>query len=138
MDDAAILRILVIDDERLIGRALQRALSPPDEVVFCEDAQEALDLVAAGQHFDLVLCDLAMPGMNGADVFERICSRWPALRPRFVLMTGGATNPVTQRFLDEALTPLLSKPIDFVVLRALLEQIRLGHDPAPPPVTGGG
>jgi two-component system, NtrC family, sensor kinase len=57
-------RVLVIDDEPVMHRVMVRALRDY-EVIVQADAREALALLAAGNAFDAILCDLNMPGMNG-------------------------------------------------------------------------
>ena len=57
-------RILVIDDEPLIGVIVQRALRTLD-VSACTDAHEALAAIRGGRRYDVILCDLMMPAMTG-------------------------------------------------------------------------
>lgn len=123
------LRVLIVDDEPMIGRALERALSPVDDVTVVNSAFDALAFFEAGREFDLVLCDLSMPGMSGAGLYDQVAERWPLLLPRFVIMTGGASTDSTRAFLERSSVPRLDKPIDMARLRALLDRRRAS--PAP-------
>lgn len=119
------LRILIIDDELAIGRALQRAVAEVDDrVVVCERAQAALDLLEDGHDFHLILCDLSMPGMTGAELYDRIATRWPGLEQRILIMTGGAASDSTRAFLARSYVRRIDKPIDLGALRALLQRMR--------------
>lgn len=94
------LRVLVIDDEPLIGRALKRSL-PEHDVTYEERGDRAVARVQDGEEFDVVLCDLTMPGTDGLTVLDAIAAASPRLASRMVLMTGGAS--------DEALTAIAAR-----------------------------
>jgi signal transduction histidine kinase len=104
-------RVLVVDDEALIGRALARILAKED-VVTVEDARKALALVEQAPAFDVVLCDLMMPGMSGPEFYRAACRARPELEQRFVFMTGGAFTDVGNDFLESLGGRVLYKPFD--------------------------
>jgi CheY-like chemotaxis protein len=84
------MKILVLDDEATIGRAIQRRIRR-DHVVHCEtDPERAIEWVGAvagtDARFDVVLCDYNMPKLTGLDVAEAL--RTLVEPPAFVLMTG--------------------------------------------------
>ncbi len=115
------MRVLVVDDEPLILRALSRQLVG-HEVTVTEDADEAIAL-AADRPFDLILCDLIMPRVSGIDVYERLSHDRPGVETRIVFMTGGAFTPTAHDFLERVDNRCLTKPIDRGELRALVQQI---------------
>jgi len=76
-------RILVIDDDEIIGRVIARALGRHD--VVCEtDPRTALARIASGEWFDLVLCDMRMPGLSGMQVHAEIAATMPSVLDRLV------------------------------------------------------
>jgi signal transduction histidine kinase len=103
------LRILVVDDDPMVRRMLDRMLH--EHVV--ESAASVDDGVAAlgRSDFDLVLCDVMMPDRTGADMHRELRERWPSLLPRVVYMTGGVFTPALQTFLDQPSIRRLDKPI---------------------------
>jgi signal transduction histidine kinase len=103
-------RVLVIDDEPMIGTTVTRVLAERHDVVAVQHAQEAFDRLAAGESFDLVLCDLLMPNISGPEVHDTFVSRWPSLLPRLVFISGGAFGTESVAFLKRTLCPLLYKP----------------------------
>jgi len=103
------LRVLIVEDEPPIARALERLLGR-HSVVRADDGGAALALLEARADFDLVLCDLMMPRVSGADLYARVAERWPALARRFVIMTGGALTPDSREFLARFPGPVLGKP----------------------------
>jgi PAS domain S-box-containing protein len=113
-------RILVVDDEPFVTRALQRSLSPEHEVATVNGARAALKLLDQGSRFDLILCDVMMPGMTGMDLYAELSRCAPDQAQRVVFMTGGAFTPRALSFLQEVPNPKLSKPLDLRALRALV------------------
>jgi len=113
-------RILVIDDEPLIGRVIRTALSGEHEVSVVQRAADALNLLEIDQTFDLVLCDVVMPDLSGPELYATIAKRWSHLTGRLVFMTGGAFTPGTLDFLARVPTRVLSKPFTVDRLRGLV------------------
>ena len=65
------VRILVVDDDVAVGSSLRRSLRDYD-VVLLDGADGALARVAAGARFDVILCDLMMPVMNGWSLYSEL------------------------------------------------------------------
>src|SRR5690606_17161169 len=61
-------RVLIVDDEASLVRAYRRVLGRNHEVVGAYGGEEALRLLARDDHFDLILCDLMMPRVDGVGV----------------------------------------------------------------------
>ena len=68
-------RILVVDDDPSVRRAMLRVLRNHDVTTAC-DGREALELIAA-ESWDVVLCDLMMPDVDGIEVFAVVADKWP-------------------------------------------------------------
>jgi CheY-like chemotaxis protein len=115
-------RILVIDDEPLIGRVVRTALSTEHDVEVVVHATDGLAMLEKGMTFDLILCDLAMPEVSGPAVFEAISQRWPSLLPHLVFMTGGAFTPSLAAFLEQPSIQVLSKPFRVEDLRRVARE----------------
>lgn len=115
-------RVLVVDDEALIGRALARILAK-EEVVTVEDARKALALLEQAPAFDVVLCDLMMPGLSGPEFYRAACRGRPELEARFVFMTGGAFTEVGNDFLEGMGGRVLYKPFDPARVIACVQEV---------------
>jgi PAS domain S-box-containing protein len=109
-------RVLVIDDEPLVARSLARLLAAHDVTVLTS-AVEVLTRASAGERWDVVLCDLMMPEMDGMELEQRLSVEAPDLVPRIVYLTGGAFTDRARQFLGAG-RPHLEKPISPTVLRA--------------------
>ncbi len=112
-------RILIIDDEPEVARAMGRALRG-HAVTLAHDGAAGLEQMRQ-QTFDLVICDLMMPQMTGMEVFQRVSSDLPEQLPRLVFMTGGAFSDAGYVFLTELTTGYLEKPFDQAGLRRFVE-----------------
>ncbi len=110
-------RILLIDDEPAILRAIERQLRRRAQIVTYADPEEGLR-AALIEPFDLILCDLNMPGLSGTEIAEELARKNPTARERLVIMTGSLEID-----LD---VPTLRKPIE----RAVLAQLVDDWDPA--------
>ena len=116
-------RILVVDDEPFVGAMVRRMLGSDHDVVAVGSGKEAVDLLASGTYFDVVLCDLMMSGMTGMDVFANIERDVPHFADRFGFITGGAFTPRAREFLENGSHKLLRKPFDARSLRAFVRTI---------------
>ena len=127
-------RILVVDDDRMLADTLREmlraSLGGDVEVEIATSGARAAALFEAGAVFDLVLCDLVMPGMGGIELYRTLERSGSPMAARLVLVTGGAFTEATATFLAQARIPRLNKPFDLAQLRALLAAT-LGT--APPP-----
>jgi CheY-like chemotaxis protein len=132
-------RVLVIDDEPFLGDAVRRVLGGEHQVVAVTDAAEALSRLQGGERYDVVLCDLMMPGMDGIELHRRLSAQLPEEAARLVFITGFAVTARVEAFFRRASNLLLEKPLDLDALRALIERrIRepSGRDSAAPSSAG--
>jgi len=113
-------RILVVDDEAMIAKAVQRTLSAEHEVVTVGSAGEALKRIDAGEGFDVILCDLMMPQMTGMDLHAELSRVATEPADRMIFLTGGAFTARARAFLDETPNQRIEKPFDPLHLRALI------------------
>ncbi|AEI65826.1 PAS domain S-box protein [Corallococcus macrosporus] len=119
-------RLLVVDDEPLVCTALGRTLRPHHDVTLSTRAQEALERIEAGERFDVVFCDLMMPGMSGMDFYSALQARHPEQARRVIFLTGGAVTPQARAFLESVPSPHLEKPFAGRELLSLIQE-RLAH-----------
>ncbi len=113
-------RILIVDDEPSIGRALARALRDSHEVVVLERAADALAAIVAGTRYDVILCDLMMPEMTGDQLHAALVDAAPEQAAVMIFVSGGAVTNSARSFLDAVPNPRLEKPFELATLHALL------------------
>jgi PAS domain S-box-containing protein len=109
-------RLLVIDDDPGVARALRRALLQRDVTV----AIGGLAGIAAleKERFDVVLCDVMMPDVTGMDVHRRLRELRPGAERTIVFVTGGTFSEEARAFLQAIPNARLSKPFEFEDVRA--------------------
>ncbi len=120
-------RVLVVDDEGLLGAAIVRGLSATQEVRAVTNAKDALALFAAGERFDVVLSDLMMPEMTGMDFYEQLSKTMPDQAGRMIFMTGGAFTEQAASFIERFPKRVVAKPLDLSELRRLIDQQLRSH-----------
>ncbi len=110
-------KILIVDDDPLflaaMGRMLKGAHAVSTEVLASAVAQR---LHAEGP-FDLILCDLHMPQVDGPGLHRLICERFPHYRTRFVFFTGGLVTQAEMGFWSRPDVPRVWKHLRPEVMR---------------------
>ncbi len=128
-------RVLLVDDEPLVRLAVARVLAKSCDVAVAADGREALECLSAEpEAYDAVLCDLAMPDIDGPELYRQVCKNLPQLRERFVFLTGGAFTAESRAFVAASRAKIVSKPARRV---ELVEAIR-GVSARPPVDAGRG
>jgi CheY-like chemotaxis protein len=116
--------VLVVDDEQVVRLVLRRFLQRSGwTVIEAESAEQALALLNEVAMPELVICDLNLPGLSGADLCLRIAERQPALASRLVLTSGdpaSAARDLGRAALD---CPILGKPFSLVDLERMVESV---------------
>lgn len=115
------LRVLVVDDQVRFATLLPRLL-PRHSVIFEQTGEAALSRLAAGEHFDVLLCDVMMPGMDGPTLHRRLVAEWPELARRTLFVTGGAFEGGARAYLQSAGQPVLQKPYERRALVRAIEE----------------
>jgi PAS domain S-box-containing protein len=114
-------RILLVDDDRIVRSSLQRVLELRHVVVAASSGERALELLAE-RSYDLVLCDLIMPGVDGMRVYAETRLRSRDQADRFVFLTGGTNSVEAREFLRTVPNPRAYKPLDADEILALVDQ----------------
>jgi len=116
-------RILVIDDERSIRNTLKDILEYEKyEVELAEDGAKALEKVK-GAEFDIVLCDIKMPGMDGLEVLVKLSEMTPDTP--VVMISGHGNIDTAVESIKKGAYDYIEKPLD---LNRLLITIRNAMD----------
>jgi len=120
--DAA-LRVLIVDDEPLIGTTLKVLLADEHDVEVASSGEAAQKLLTDDPGYDVILCDLMMPGVSGMDLFAWLASESPDLATRMVFMTGGVFTDEARVFLEGIPNARVEKPFDHDVLLQIIRDL---------------
>ncbi len=118
-------RVLVVDDEPIIGRSVARILQQ-HEVDVATSAAAALQLVST-HTYDVIICDLMMPDLTGMDLQAALEKDYPQASTRMVFMTGGAFTPRAQAFLHTHPHAHLAKPFTRAALTKAVADVLERH-----------
>jgi len=111
------IRVLVVDDEELVRRPMLRFLTKRGaEVREAGDGAMALDNIRAGFEPDVIVADLRMPRMDGAEFYERLLEEWPALAERVLFLSGDITQLAGRGLAEIPRERVLVKPLELVEL----------------------
>jgi two-component system cell cycle sensor histidine kinase/response regulator CckA len=103
-------RVLVVEDEPALATAVKEAFADAGFVVDrAADGEEGLARVAQ-HHYDLIVCDLKMPRVDGIRFYRAMTAATPALARRVIFVTGDVAGTDAERFLEESGCRWLSKP----------------------------
>jgi nitrogen-specific signal transduction histidine kinase len=115
-------RVLVVDDDPLVAEAVRQALATESEVVVAPSGPEALALLAIGESFDAIFCDLMMPEMDGMRFYDEVSYVAGAVTEVIAFLSGGVDDAATEVFLARTGRPVLEKPFDPEGLREYVRE----------------
>jgi signal transduction histidine kinase len=103
-------RALVVEDEQALGEAVAAALADegfrPDRA---SDGEEALTKLRE-RHYDVIICDLKMPKVDGMAFFREVSAKMPHVARRLIFVTGDVAGTEAERFLEECGCRWVAKP----------------------------
>lgn len=115
--------ILVVDDEVDVGElACEILIKAGYQAVFADRALDAIQLLES-KNFDVILCDMNMPSMDGRGFYEYLDANRPELISKLAFITGDTMGSGSQGLLRESKRPYLEKPVSPDELRTLVEQL---------------
>gem|GEM_PF-1328710 len=113
--------ILVIDDEVATAKALVRLFHRDGHSVdTAADGHLALAQLQK-RPYDLILCDLRMPKLDGPGLYRSLAQDQPQLLSRFIFVTGDTLSPVAKAFLEDSQAPYLVKPFHAEEVRRVVQ-----------------
>lgn len=116
-------RVLIVDDEPLIGTTLKVLLADEHDVTVAKSGSEAREVLQKDPGYDVILCDLMMPEVSGMELFAWLCTEAPKLSKRMIFMTGGVFTEEARAFLASVPNDRIEKPFDHDELRRRIRAI---------------
>ena len=122
--------ILVIDDEPEIAQTMSDILGADGHRIEVTDSGAAALRLLAERDFDVILCDLRMPDLDGQGLYEALKERRPQILDRIAFVTGDTFGRKAAEFLAETGLPHLEKPFTPDEVRRIVERIAGSAAPA--------
>ena len=113
-------RVLVVDDEPDIRKVVKMTLEKSGyEVLEAENGEKAIEVINSGENrllLDVVICDIRMPKINGAEAVSYFRSNYP--RVPLIVLTGFPDADMATSFLRQGVVDYLLKPVEGEKLRS--------------------
>ena len=115
--------ILVIDDEPSMIRAIAALLRRDGYLVgTASNGRYALTQLQE-RDYDVILCDLHMPDLDGPAFYALLACQYPALRQRVIFLTGDTRGEASRTFLTQSGRPWLRKPSSITTIRRAIQDV---------------
>ena len=113
----------MVDDEPTILAFLKKVLGGEGyDVATVSSGEEALGMIK-NERYHLILCDIKLPGLSGAEIYEQIEKIAPSLQKRVIFITGDVIGAGTEAFLKKTKSPYVTKPFDIARLKEEVRRI---------------
>lgn len=117
-------RVLVIDDEPIIRKAVRKTLERAGyDVLEAEDGEAAIEVINEGENrlvLDAVICDIRMPKINGLDAISYFRRSYPHVP--VIVLTGYPDTDLAVSLMREGVVDYLVKPVDAARLTSAVER----------------
>jgi signal transduction histidine kinase/ActR/RegA family two-component response regulator len=109
-------RILVVEDEAQIRQLFEEVIrSAGHDVQTAADGRVALEMLDR-ENFDLIITDVKMPEISGAEFYAELKRKGAALEQRLIFVTGDLMNSETMQFIESTGRAWLGKPFDITAI----------------------
>ncbi len=113
-------KILIVDDEQEILKLFTDILDIlGHKAVTARSGSQAMERLSEDE-YDLIICDMKMPGFGGEELYNHISVSQPKLAERIIFVTGDTVNPETQSFLQSTGNPYIGKPFRLEEIRRIM------------------
>ena len=114
------MKILVVDDERIVLESCRRVLGESYDVSLAKSADEALEAMSRDA-FSLILLDIKMPGKDGMTLMRQVKDKWPEIP--VIIMSGYVTNETMREVAETDAATFLAKPFTPEELLQAVQQV---------------
>ena len=117
-------KILIIDDSLIIREMLQEILSEEGYLVDAADNGETGTRMALDNDYDMIICDVLMPRMNGLETVREVIQAKPTSK---IVLTDSFPDKLAKQAREEGAITCLQKPFDVNELRRIIRQTIAGE-----------
>jgi DNA-binding response OmpR family regulator len=125
------IKTLFVDDDWTLLRAYRSTMSADLQAEFLTSGEEAAQRILSDSRPDIVVCDIVMPFVTGADLYGRAVAADPSWQERFLFLTGARSTRVVIDFMNEHEGQVLFKPVPSNRLLDAILQLESRATPRP-------
>lgn len=119
-------RILIVENERLLGKSLCKCLSGDEREIYLSDSAESalqtIEEVQSGEErIDVILTDMVLPDMNGVEFYREVRRISPDTVG--IMMTAKISNGLEDEISETGFHYLINKPFDIDEIREMIENV---------------
>lgn len=119
---AGVKRILIVEDEPVIGEVCRRTLAGEAFEVDIAVSGRVAQGMLGEKDYDLILTDIRMPEVGGKQLYQWISDKYPGLAKRVIFITGDVMGGGTHSFLELSGRPYLLKPFTPEELKTIVSE----------------
>lgn len=120
------IRILVIDDEEVMGYLIRRVLEDFGyQMDWVKDCQSAWEKIRT-HYYHVIISDYRLPGMTGEAFYERLIEHDRQLARKMIFISGDTVNRQTLTFFKRTRLPYFSKPFPLDELKKAIQNLVAG------------
>jgi CheY-like chemotaxis protein len=117
-------KVLMLEDEPIIGRAVSRALAMHGyDVEVALNGLIAKEKIDAQTQYEFIICDIKTPVMNGIQLFEYLLQEHHRLADHIIFTSGDSLGIITREFVEKVKKPFLSKPYTPAQLLTMIGEV---------------
>lgn len=120
-------RVLILDDEEIICRLLDRFLGREFDITTCH--QSPRDIISSAPSYDAIVCDMTMIGMDAPEIYALLSSMSAQMVSKLIVTTGGVVTERHRLFVEEERPLLVEKPFDMTALAEIIKATCQGEPP---------
>ena len=125
-------KVLVVDDNKINLKVADRMLSDYKiDITLVGSGKECIDLIEAGNEYDIILLDIMMPKMKGSEVLNEL-KHIPGFKIPVVALTADAISGMEDKYIEQGFDDCLPKPIEeedlFYLLKKYLKETIVDED----------
>ncbi len=115
-------KILLIDDDIIYRKIIQKLLCSKYKLLLAQDSKEAISQIENKEMPDLVIADLNMPGVKGAELIEILKQKLDYKVP-IIVISGMDHDYIQKELFQLGISEFLPKPIDRIMLKEKIAEL---------------
>ncbi|MBU8893431.1 MAG: response regulator [Bacteroidales bacterium] len=118
-------KILIIDDDIIYRKIIQKLLCQKYNLMFAESSAEAIDLIDTKNIPDLVIADLNLPGLGGVELISILKHKLNKSKIPIIVISGMDDDEIKDQLFQKGISGFFTKPVDRITLKEKIADLIL-------------